>query len=260
MGKKLIIGLLLLYTPMMVFASSGSVKKSTVIECDGVLYGAHGSPLHYHVVELKGSSYYAKGDIVDKPRCVVNKENERETVEFVDCVDGDTASFKTKDGTYKTRFLAVDTPETKHPTKGVEPFGKEASEYTCNALKNAKVIELEYDLGSDKYDKYNRLLAWVFVDGSLLQENLIENGLAEVDYLYGDYKYTSLLQDTQVVAKTQKIGKWSDETAIVNSVDQEEKQEKKSTSSTKNKSIWDLISDILLEIINSIMSFFEDVL
>ena len=26
-------------------------------------------------------------------------------------------------------------------------------------------VKIEYDSNSDKYDKYNRLLAWVFVDG-----------------------------------------------------------------------------------------------
>ena len=38
------------------------------------------------------------------------------------------------------RFLAVDTPESVHPKKDLEYYGKEASNYTCNALKNAKKI------------------------------------------------------------------------------------------------------------------------
>ena len=66
--------------------------------------------------------------------------NEKKTVKFDSCVDGDTANFIMNKEKIKVRFLAIDTPETKHPKKGAEPFGKEASNYTCNRLKNAKKI------------------------------------------------------------------------------------------------------------------------
>lgn len=135
---------------------------------------------------------------------------EKETVEFSSCVDGDTAKFKLNNETIKVRFLAIDTPETKHPTKGEEPYGKEASDFTCNKIKNAKKIEIEYDENCDKKDRYDRVLAWVFVDDSLLQSELVKNGLAEVAYLYGDYKYTSLLNDNEEYAKVNKLGMYSD--------------------------------------------------
>lgn len=141
--------------------------------------------------------------------------NKKYEVTLNKCVDGDTAKFTLENGeVYSTRFLAIDTPETVHPTKGVEPYGKEASEYTCNKLTNAKKIELEYDKAAGQKDKYDRLLAWVYVDGSLLQVNLIREGLAEVAYLYGDYKYVSLLQDEETIAKINKVGKWSEKTYI----------------------------------------------
>ena len=63
-----------------------------------------------------------------------------EVVTLEECVDGDTARFRTSSNeVIKARFLAVDTPETVHPTKGVEPFGKDASNYTCTTLTNAKM-------------------------------------------------------------------------------------------------------------------------
>ena len=107
------------------------------------------------------------------------------------------------------RFLAIDTPES---TTTVEEYGKEASEYTCNLLTEATKIEIEYDSNSDELDKYDRHLVWVFVDGKLLQEKVIENGLAEVAYLYGDYKYTSTLETAQEEAKNNQVGMWSNET------------------------------------------------
>lgn len=135
----------------------------------------------------------------------------KEEVLFSKCVDGDTIKVLV-DGEEKTvRFLAIDTPESVHPTKGVEYYGKEASNYTCEKVKNASLIVLEYDDGSSKEDKYHRLLAWVFVDDELLQDLLIKNGYAEVAYLYGNYQYTALLQDHEAVAKAQKIGIWNEE-------------------------------------------------
>lgn len=144
--------------------------------------------------------------------CLVplNVFSESDTVAFSKCVDGDTAKFIINGKEYSTRFLAIDTPETKHPKKGVEPFGKEASSYTCNALKKASSIVLEYDKNSTKEDKYGRRLAWIFVDGELLQEKLIRKGYAKVAYLYGDYQYTEKLKKVEKKAKEEKLGVWQD--------------------------------------------------
>lgn len=134
----------------------------------------------------------------------------KEEVKFSKCIDGDTAQI-IKDGKeIKIRLLAVDTPETKHPTKGIEPFGKEASNFTCNALKSADKLEIEYDENSDKEDKYDRELVWLFTDGKLIQESLVEKGLAKVAYLYDDYKYTNILLNKEKEAKNNNLGIWSD--------------------------------------------------
>ena len=133
------------------------------------------------------------------------------TVKFSDCVDGDTIKVLVDKKEYTIRMLAIDTPESVHPTKGVEYYGKEASNYTCNLVKNAKKLEIEYDDDSDKIDKYDRLLVWVFVDGKLLQKELVSNGYAKVAYLYGDYKYTSELEDAQELASAKNIGIWNEE-------------------------------------------------
>ena len=135
----------------------------------------------------------------------------KEEVTFSKCVDGDTIKVKVKNKEATVRMLAVDTPESVHPKKKVEYYGKEASDYTCNLITNAKKIELEYDSNSDKYDKYERLLAWVFVDDYLLQDKLVRNGYAEVAYLYDNYKYTDLLKDREVLAKQEHIGIWNDD-------------------------------------------------
>ena len=115
-------------------------------------------------------------------------ENASEEVKLVKCIDGDTAEF-TNIG--KTRFLLIDTPES---TTKVEPYGKKASNYTCNVLKKAKTITYEYD--GDKKDKYGRSLAYIFVDGQLLQEMIAKEGYVKKLYLYKSfYKYETKVRN-----------------------------------------------------------------
>ena len=175
----------------------------------------------------------------------INSIYAKETVNFSDCVDGDTIKVLLDNKKYTIRMLAVDTPESVHPTKGVEYYGKEASDYTCNLVKNAKKLEIEYDEDSDKTDKYDRLLVWVFVDGKLLQKELISNGYAKVAYLYGDYKYTSELETAQELVSAKNIGIWNEESKnkynIENNIkeeydDETEENNKTKTSSSVNKS------------------------
>lgn len=135
----------------------------------------------------------------------------KETVNFSKCVDGDTIKVLLEGKEYTVRMLAIDTPESVHPTKGEEYYGKEASDYTCNKVKNAKKLELEYDENSSKFDKYDRLLAWVITDDILLQKDLVANGYAKVAYLYGDYKYTDELQKSQELASAKNLGIWNEE-------------------------------------------------
>lgn len=134
---------------------------------------------------------------------VYAKKNE---VTLSKCVDGDTAWFVMEKETIKVRFLAIDTPES---TTKKEAYGKEASTFTCNQLTKAKKITLEWDENSDEKDKYDRYLAWVFVDDVLLQDLLVKEGYAKVAYLYGDYKYTSLLEESQTLAKKEGKNIWS---------------------------------------------------
>ena len=132
----------------------------------------------------------------------------KEEVKLVKCIDGDTATVLLNGKEKKARFLAIDTPESVHPTKKTEFYGKEASEYTCKKLTIAKKIEIEYDSKSDKTDKYDRLLVWIYTDGVLLQEELIKKGYAKVAYIYEKYDYVEKLCKLELKARNNKIGMW----------------------------------------------------
>ena len=174
------------------------------------------------------------------PTCCL--ANEKKEVKLKSCVDGDTANFILNKRKIKVRFLAIDSPEIKHGNKKAEPYGNAAKNFTCNKLKKAKIIEIEYDKNSDKKDKYGRYLAWVFTDGKLLQKEIVKNGYAKVKYLYDDYKYTDVLLKAQKSANANKKGIHSDE-----EYDEEE-------------IIFEKILSMIKRILNDIINFFKKLL
>ena len=67
-------------------------------------------------------------------------------------IDGDTLLLA--NGEY-VRLIGVDTPETVHPEKPVEYFGKEAYQFT-KKMAEGKEVRLEYD--QTRRDRYGRIL------------------------------------------------------------------------------------------------------
>lgn len=273
--KKCVFVLLMLlslfYIKGNVYASSGSIKQSSVIKCNGKYYGAHGNPMHFHLVEKNSDNKWVSiSDEVEAPSCYLEKENEKIEVTLSKCIDGDTAKFITKDGEIKTtRFLAIDTPESVHPTKEVESYGKEASNFTCKLLTNAKKIVLEFDKNSDKEDKYGRLLAFVYADNKMVQESLIENGYAKVAYLYADYTHTEYLKGIEQKAKEKQIGIWGNDISSImdeeslGDTSQEEinsNNKKSNKKNSNNDEIWDLIWEIIKKIVSKLFNYLESVL
>ncbi len=137
---------------------------------------------------------------------ITNVNAKKIKVELDKCIDGDTISIKSGEIYTKVRFLAIDAPEIDKN----EPYSLEAKEYLCNLIKNGKNLYLEYDNKSDKVDKYDRTLAWVWIDDTLLQTELVKNGYAKVAYLYDDYKHASDLKKIEEYAKDNKLNIWSE--------------------------------------------------
>lgn len=134
-----------------------------------------------------------------------------EIVEYKGLSDGDTATFVVNKLPTSTRFLAIDTPEMNSSTDGQQPWAAAAKAYTLNALENAETIILELDEESDIFDSYNRLLAWIWVDGELLNYKLVEEGLAYVKYLYGDYKYNPAMIKIESATQKKDIKIWGED-------------------------------------------------
>jgi micrococcal nuclease len=121
-------------------------------------------------------------------------------------VDGDTLVVHINGKEERVRMILVDTPETKHPQMGVQPFGPGASEFTSHSL-TGKTVTLE--LGIQERDRYGRLLAYIWLGNELFNKTLVEKGLARVAVFPPNTKYLDEFNAAQEQAKKKAVGIWS---------------------------------------------------
>lgn len=134
------------------------------------------------------------------------EKNKRYLASVESVVDGDTLWVSVDDFSFKARLLSINAPEA---TEKVEPFGYKATDYVKEVIKNAKKIEIEFDSG-EYADKYNRALIYIFLDGELLNESILKEGLAEVKYVKkGGDKYIKKMRKAEKYAKDKQLNIWS---------------------------------------------------
>src|SRR4051812_3461469 len=98
-------------------------------------------------------AFFARGDDKKPPTIPTKDFKSAPAFKVLRTIDGDTIEVEQDGKAVKVRLIGVDTPETVHPSKPVEAFGKEASKFTANLLKGESVY-LEFN--KDKTDKYGR--------------------------------------------------------------------------------------------------------
>ena len=123
-------------------------------------------------------------------------------------VDGDTIVVSPNE---KVRLIGVDTPETVHPNKTVACFGKEAKQFTRDAVEG-KTIRLVLDKVNSKRrhkDRYGRTLAYAYLaDGTMLNAELIRQGYAHA-YTRFPFHYLVEFRQIERAARTEALGLWS---------------------------------------------------
>lgn len=168
------------------------------------------------LVVIVGGSYLGlsqtqTNDVINKIENVFKEEIvlEEHQAEVVRVVDGDTVIVQTEDGEEeRVRLLLIDTPESVHPTEPEQLFGKESSEYAKEILREGDVVELE--VGNPERDRYDRLLAYVWIDGVNFNQLMIEKGYARVAYVYEpNTKYLKEFEEAERRAKEEKENIWS---------------------------------------------------
>ena len=133
--------------------------------------------------------------------------NRDDLYQVVRIIDGDTVEIEYEGALTSVQLIGVNAPETVHPSKPVEPYGKEATAFLQKLVLN-RFVYFEFD-GSKK-DKYDRLLAYVYRDSDNLFVNveIIRQGYGKTDARF-PFNYMKLFQYHESQARTARKGVWS---------------------------------------------------
>ena len=132
-------------------------------------------------------------------------------------IDGDTIQLETGE---RVRLIGIDTPEmhesdklyrdsqrTKQDIRTIQALGRRSYEFT-KKLVEGKRVSLEFDV--EKYDKYSRLLAYVYLkkDGIFVNAEIIKQGYASLMTIPPNAKYTDLFLKLYQDARKNRRGLW----------------------------------------------------
>ena len=129
------------------------------------------------------------------------------TYRVLSVTDGDTLKIEYEGNSETIRLIGVDTPETVHPSRPVEPFGPEASAFTKNLLIGEEVY---LRFGNEERGKYDRLLAYVFraPDGLFVNLEIVRQGYGKA-YVKYPFEHMALFQHYESRARSSGKGLWS---------------------------------------------------
>jgi len=137
-----------------------------------------------------------------------NRTADRATV--IDVVDGDTVRLRIDGHQESVRLIGIDTPETKHPTKGVQCFGPQASDFMTRLLPAGTELRIERDV--EARDSYDRLLLYLFAatpDGErFINLELVTRGYARPLSIEPNVRYRRLFVDAAIDAERNLRGLW----------------------------------------------------
>ena len=128
--------------------------------------------------------------------------------QVVRVVDGDTVRVDVGGEEEPVRVIGLDAPETVHPSRDVECYGEEASEYARELLDGSEVM-LEHDSSQGDRDRYSRLLRHVVLeDGRNFAEVMIGEGYA-FEYTFNlPYRYQDEFKAAELAAREDERGLW----------------------------------------------------
>ncbi len=118
-------------------------------------------------------------------------------------IDGDTIELL--DGE-RVRYIGMDTPEMRP----VEAYAKAATEAN-RELVEEKMVRLVLDV--EERDRYGRLLAYVYVDDTFVNAELVRRGLAQVATYPPNVRHEEHFLKLQRQAREAGRGLWSDAAA-----------------------------------------------
>ncbi len=142
-----------------------------------------------------------------KPLYCQQEQRQALAAEVTYITDGDTFTARQPDGVrIRIRPIGIDADEIRDNSHGKKgPFAQAAKAYLANLIKGKKV-RLVTDVR--RYDKYGRLLAYVYVDSIFVNAEMLKAGLAKTETEPPNVKYADYFYRLQVAARKAGKGMW----------------------------------------------------
>ncbi|GHW03014.1 hypothetical protein AGMMS50249_8000 [candidate division SR1 bacterium] len=143
--------------------------------------------------------------LTNTPTSVINQTSI--SFPLVKVVDGDTIQIQKDGKTISVRLIGLDAPESTTLRYGyVECYGQESKFHLSSLIGNSKTVQLEFDQTQGEIDKYDRLLAYLRLDGVNLNQQMLQDGYAR-EYTYiQPYIYHSAFLAAENSAIEKEIG------------------------------------------------------
>lgn len=122
-------------------------------------------------------------------------------------VDGDTFKVLINEKEHTVRLIGIDTPELSNFGRPEMCYAKEATEKLSREILD-KQVRLEKDVSET--DRYGRLLRYVYVDDTFVNQRLVEEGFARAATFPPDVAFSEILIEKEQQARENKLGLWSD--------------------------------------------------
>ena len=122
-------------------------------------------------------------------------------------IDGDTIDVRIGSSPTSTRvrYIGINTPEV-YGSKTPECGGVEATARNGELVANQTITLVP---GVGPYDKYGRLLAYVFVGDLFINEKLLAEGYADTMIIPPDTQYYKQFTGLRNTARTARVGNWA---------------------------------------------------
>lgn len=142
--------------------------------------------------DKQGDTNKSNGQSVESPSI-----NSTRSAKVSRVLDGDTIEIE---GGERVRYLGINAPESG------QPFSTEATREN-ERLVAGRVVNLEFDVQTQ--DRYQRLLAYVWVGNKLVNEEIVRNGYAVSETIQPNVKYQDLILEAQQEAREHCRGLWA---------------------------------------------------
>ncbi|MDI6845024.1 MAG: thermonuclease family protein [Candidatus Saccharicenans sp.] len=205
---------LLIFIFSLVFISGGnSVSSASAGEAAGASLNLNLNIGQFLFNFSNYSSFFPVSSLLPSDDQVPSSEKEISTSEsarkkfyrVLRVIDGDSLEIE---GVGEVRLIGVDTPELYHPLKPIQYYAEEASNFVKKLVGGSRV-RLEYD--REKYDKYGRTLAYVYLeDGHCLNEEIIKNGYGFALTRF-PFKRLKKYLSLEAQARAKGLGLWSNQ-------------------------------------------------